>query len=55
MAIDVINSNQVRCTNENGDIIYCDPLAMFTTNDNCGQCPVLEMCERYMQIKFDMV
>ena len=52
MQIEIINANQVKCRNVDGTYTECQPFDMWQTGAECGNCPILAMCERYLQLKF---
>lgn len=46
MKIEVINPEVVICDGNN-----CRPLDLYDTSDECGSCPIIELCERFIDIK----
>ena len=48
MKIEITEEKIIYC-----DGILCDPLSMYITCDECGSCPVIEICEKFFEIKLD--
>lgn len=52
MKIEINDFGQVRCQPDGSTVLYCDPLHMFRESAACGNCPILEMCEKYEAYKY---
>lgn len=36
------------------DGIVCNPLSFYATNDYCGSCPLIKICDEFFDIKLDV-
>ena len=52
MEVTINEDGKIRCATNDTQVIYCDPFMMWQTASECGNCPVLELCERYEKIKY---
>ncbi|MBR4846178.1 MAG: hypothetical protein IKU98_07140 [Bacteroidaceae bacterium] len=52
MKITIDEDFDVWCEPNNDTKIMCDPLRMFDEGAECGNCPILAMCEKYEALKY---
>lgn len=50
--ITIDDTGQVRCCPDETTILLCDPLQMWEQKAECGNCPIIAMCEKYETLKY---
>lgn len=45
MKVEITEEGIVLC-----DSLTCDPLGNWITNDHCGNCPIIHVCEDFLEL-----
>lgn len=54
MAKVTIEDGRITCEGENGNVAPCNVLGLFSINQQCGNCPLIEFGDKYVDVKFDI-
>ena len=50
----LLKDGEVKCETLTGEIIECNPMALWQTNQHCGDCPLLAFAEKYVHTYFEL-
>lgn len=54
MAKVTIEDGRITCEGDNGNVAPCNVIGLFSINQQCGNCPLIEFGEKYVEEKFDI-
>ena len=50
----LLKDGEVKCETLTGEIIECNPLALWRLRQHCGNCPLLAFADKYAEEKFSL-